>query len=110
MMQTHFKCKLISIIKYGILLVTSGMSGSVLASSHGSSMPWDGPLQTIQQALSGTTAHMAILISIILSGIGLALGEHGSLMRKGMSVVIGGSIALGATSLYSTLNMGGALV
>ena len=86
------------------------LSQTAFASSGGSSMPWDNPLTTVEQALSGTTAHTAILIAIVLSGIGFAIGEHGSLIRKAMAVIIGGSIAGGAGSLYATLNMGGALI
>lgn len=92
------------------LLIGSIVSKSAFASTGGPTMPWDGPLTAIEKALSGTTAHMAILIAIVLGGLGFAIGEHGSIMRKAMGVVIGGSIAVGATSIYSTLQMGGALI
>jgi type IV secretion system protein VirB2 len=92
------------------MLIGSIVYKSAFASDTGPAMPWDGPLTTVEKALSGTTAHMAILIAIVLGGIGFAIGEHGGILRKCMGVIIGGSIAVGATSLYSTLQMGGALV
>ncbi len=102
-LQTH--CR-----KGMAFIIGSLISNSAFASDTGPSMPWDGPLTTIEKALSGTTAHMAILIAIVLGGIGFAIGEHGGILRKCMGVVIGGSIAVGATSLYSSLQMGGALI
>ena len=82
----------------------------VFASDSGPSMPWDNPLQVVERALAGTTAHVVIVISIVLSGLGFAVGEHGSLQRKAMAWIIGGSVATGAASLYSTLQIGGALI
>lgn len=80
------------------------------ASNGGATMPWDNSLRVVQNALTGTTAHAAIVISIAMAGLGFAFGEHGGLFRKAMGVLFGGSIAVGAASFYSTLQIGGALV
>ncbi len=76
----------------------------------GNTMPWDGPLLTVQNALTGTTAHTIIVICIAGTGIAFACGEHGGLFRKGAAIIFGGSIAVGAVSLYSTLGFAGALI
>jgi type IV secretory pathway VirB2 component (pilin) len=86
------------------------MTNTVYASQTGLSMPWDGPLKVVQSALTGTTAHIAIVIAIALAGLGFAFGEHGGLFRKGMGIIFGGSIAVGAASFYTTLQIGGALL
>ncbi len=89
------------------------LSQSAFASSAGGGgddMPWNPPLEKVKAALSGTTAHSIIVIAIILTGIGFAIGEHGGLIRKALGIIFGGSIAVGATSLYATLSIGGALI
>lgn len=83
---------------------------TAFASSMGNPMPWDGPLTAVQNALTGTTAHTIIVICIAGTGIAFACGEHGSLFRKGAAIIFGGSVAVGAVSLYSTLGFAGALV
>lgn len=80
------------------------------AAETGSSMPWDSPLTKIQNALTGTTAHLAIVIAIAVAGLGFAFSPEGGVMRRAFSIVGGGSIATGAVSLYTTLGIGGALI
>lgn len=97
--------------KYVGYFVCSIFSTAVQASSTGGpTMPWDTGLQKIQDTLTGSTAHALIVIAIAATGVAVAIGEHGSIFRKGASIVFGGSIAMGAVSLYSTLQLGGAIV
>lgn len=70
-------------------------------------MPWDDSLTVIQNALTGTTAHIIIVIAIAMAGIAFAVGEHGSLFKKGAAIIFGGSIATGAASLYMALKLSG---
>lgn len=72
-------------------------------SSGGSGMPWEGPLNTILTSIQGPVARVFILISIIVCGIGMAFGEHGSGFKKIMGIAFGGSIVIGAISFVSTL-------
>jgi type IV secretion system protein VirB2 len=90
------------------VLAGAGLSimgtGAALASSGGGSgMPWDGPLTNIQQDLSGTVAHVFIIVAIVATGLMWAFGEHGSSMRKVMGIAAGGSMALGGVSVVSDL-------
>lgn len=71
-------------------------------SAFADAMPWSTPLQKIADDLTGTTAHMAIIISIALGGLGFAMGEHGGILRKIMAIVMGASCAVGAASLAAT--------
>ena len=52
------------------------------AATTGPPMPWDGPLETIRDSLSGTVAHILVTVAIILTGILFALGEGGSAARR----------------------------
>lgn len=72
-------------------------------SSGGSGMPWEGPLNTILASIQGPVARVFILISIIVCGLGMAFGEHGSGFKKIMGIAFGGSIVIGAISFVSTL-------
>ncbi len=76
----------------------------------GPSMPWDDGLTQIQNALTGNTAHALIVLAIAITGIAVAVGETDSVFRKAASIVFGGSIAVGAVSLYSTLSFSGAVI
>lgn len=80
------------------------------SSSGGGDMPWNSPLDKLRAALSGTTAHTLVLISIVLLGLAFASGEYGGLIKKGIAIVIGGAIAVGATDIYNALNISGALI
>ena len=86
------------------------MTFPVWASDSGPTMPWDGPLTKIENALTGTTAHLAIVIAIASTGLGYAYSPEGGILKKAMAVLVGGSIAVGASSLYLTLQMGGAVI
>jgi len=72
-------------------------------SSGGSGMPWEAPLNTILSSIQGPVARVFILISIIVCGIGMAFGEHGSGFKKIMGIAFGGAIVIGAVSFVSTL-------
>lgn len=66
-------------------------------------MPWEGPLQTIMQSISGPVAKVIGVIAIVIAGLGIAFGESGSGVRRLFQVVLGLAIAFTAASIVSTL-------
>lgn len=52
----------------------------------GTAMPWETPLQTIQDSLSGPVAKAIGIIAIVLTGLGFAVAESGSVVRKGSTL------------------------
>ena len=72
------------------------------AAGAGTAMPWEGPLDTIMQSLSGPVAKAIGIIAIVLTGLGFAFAEGGSAMRKGIGIVFGLAIAFTATTFVST--------
>lgn len=87
-------------------VVIAALASPALASSPssgGSGMPWEGPLNTILTSIQGPVARVFILIAIIVTGLGMAFGEHGSGFKKIMGIAFGGSIVIGAISFVSTL-------
>ncbi len=76
----------------------------------GGALPWDLPLTTLQTDLQGPVAHAVTTAAIIGAGIMWSVTEHGTGVRKMSALAFGGSCALGATQLMTTLfPMGGAL-
>ena len=72
------------------------------AAGAGTAMPWEGPLDTIMQSLSGPVAKAIGIIAIVLTGLGFAFAEGGSALRKGIGIVFGLAIAFTATTFIST--------
>jgi type IV secretion system protein VirB2 len=72
------------------------------ASSGGTAMPWEAPLTTIQNSLSGPVAKAVGIIAIVITGLAFAFSEGGSAMRKGIGIVFGLAIAFTATTFVSS--------
>jgi type IV secretory pathway VirB2 component (pilin) len=68
----------------------------------GTAMPWETPLQTIQDSLSGPVAKAIGVIAIVLTGLGFAVAESGSVVRKGVGIVFGLAIAFTATTFMTS--------
>ena len=86
-----------------IVLAAVLIAGPALATTtSGTSMPWETPLQTISDSLSGPVAKAIGVIAIVMTGLGFAVAESGSVIRKGMGIVCGLAIAFTATTFMST--------
>jgi type IV secretion system protein VirB2 len=83
----------------GVALI---LAGPVLAGTTGTAMPWETPLQNIQESLSGPVAKAIGIIAIVMTGLGLAVAESGSIVRKGIGVVFGLAIAFTATTFMTS--------
>ena len=73
------------------------------AIAAGGALPWDQPLQTLQNDLQGPVAHAITTAAIIGTGLTWAFSEHGTGVRKLSSMAFGGAAALGATQLMTAL-------
>ena len=96
----------------GVWLTSAGLflllSGSALAATSGPVMPWDTPLTTIRDSLSGTVAHILVTVAVITTGLVFAFSEAGSGARRLFGVAFGGAIALGALSVMTAVGFAGA--
>jgi type IV secretion system protein VirB2 len=72
------------------------------ASGSGTAMPWEAPLTTIENSLSGPVAKAVGVIAIVVTGLGFAFAEGGSAMRKGIGIVFGLAIAFTATTFITS--------
>lgn len=65
-------------------------------------MPWETPLQTIADSITGPVAKAIGVLAIAITGLGMAFSEGGSWVRKGLSIVFGLAIAFTASSFALT--------
>jgi type IV secretion system protein TrbC len=61
-------------------------------------MPWESPLQSVLDSISGPVVQILGIIAIIVFGLGLAFSESGGMLRKALWVLLGLSIAFSAVS------------
>lgn len=77
----------------------------------GTGMPWEAPLQTILDSLQGPVAMAAGVISIVVTGLMLAVGEGGQMFKRAMQICFGLSMAFGASAMVAQFGgVGGAII
>ncbi len=73
------------------------------AHAAGAGMPWEAPLTTLLNSLTGPVARIAGVAAVVLTGLGIAFSEGGSGMRKLITVFFGLSIAFSAAAFFLPL-------
>jgi type IV secretion system protein VirB2 len=87
-------------------LVTASAFSVLLASlAHGAGagMPWETPLNSLLDSLTGPVAKIIGVAAVVITGLGIAFSEGGSGMRKLITVAFGLCIAFSATSFFLPL-------
>jgi type IV secretion system protein VirB2 len=88
-----------AMIAAGVMLM---LATPAWASGSGTAMPWEAPLTTIENSLSGPVAKAVGIIAIVVTGLGFAFSEGGSVMRRGIGIVFGLAIAFTATTFITS--------
>ncbi|PLC50889.1 conjugal transfer protein TrbC [Pollutimonas subterranea] len=96
----------------GLLLAALILLLASTAHAAGSSMPWEGPLESILDSIQGPVARIVAVIIIISTGLALAFGDTSGGFRKLIQIVFGLSIAFAASSFFLSFFSfsGGAIV
>jgi type IV secretion system protein VirB2 len=82
-----------------IAAATAGVTVSAgLAQAAGAGMPWETPLNSLLDSLTGPVAKIIGVAAVVITGLGIAFSEGGSGMRKLVTVAFGLTIAFSATS------------
>jgi type IV secretion system protein VirB2 len=82
-----------------------------MASSGGGSLPWKGPLEQIQQSITGPVAGYIALAAVAIAGGMLIFGgELNDFARRLMYVVLVAGILLGATTIVGLFGATGASI
>lgn len=76
-----------------------GVLSLVTLQTFADSLPFDGPMQTIESDISGPIAAGISTIMVVVTCLMLAFGEFGDGFKRFITIVLWLSIALGATSL-----------
>ena len=85
---------------HGLLAAAAMLMTAGTAKAAGSSMPWEGPLQSILDSIQGPVARIIAVIIIISTGLALAFGDTSGGFRKLIQIVFGLSIAFAASSFF----------
>jgi len=92
----------------GLTLGAAVLSSPAVASSGGG-LPWEGPLQQIQQSITGPVAGFIALAAVAVAGGMLIFGgELNDFARRLMYVVLVAGILLGATQIVALFGATGA--
>lgn len=92
---------------FGLLVIAVLLAGPA-AASGGAAMPWDGPLQTIADALTGNTVRIVAVIALAAGGIIWAFTRNEEGVKRVAQAVLGLGVAIGAASFAATLGISGA--
>jgi type IV secretion system protein VirB2 len=96
--------------RVGLALLALAFTTPASASSGGS-LPWEGPLQQIQQSITGPVAGYIALAAVAIAGGMLIFGgELNDFARRLMYVVLVAGILLGATTIVGLFGATGATI
>jgi type IV secretion system protein VirB2 len=99
-----------SIARYLIALIFIAVATPAFASSGGG-LPWEGPLQQIQESITGPVAGFIALAAVAVAGGMLIFGgELNDFARRLMYVVLVAGILLGATQIVGLFGASGASI
>lgn len=87
------------------------LSKPALASSGGGGLPWESPLQQIQQSITGPVAGFIALAAVAIAGAMLIFGgELNDFARRLCYVALVGGVLLGATQIVALFGATGASI
>ena len=82
-----------------------------LASSGGGSLPWEGPLEQIQDSITGPVAGYIALAAVAIAGGMLIFGgELNDFARRLVYIVLVAGVLLGATTIVGLFGATGATI
>ncbi len=98
-------------IAFGLIGPFALSVGPALAAGGGGGLPWEAPLQQIQQSINGPVAGTIALAAVAIAGGMLIFGgELNDFARRLMYVVLVAGILLGATQIVGLFGAGGASI
>ncbi|HEY0120840.1 MAG TPA: conjugal transfer pilin TrbC [Rhizobium sp.] len=94
-----------------LVAVSVSLAEPTLASSGGGGLPWESPLQQIQQSITGPVAGFIALAAVAIAGAMLIFGgELNDFARRLCYVALVGGVLLGATQIVALFGATGASI
>ncbi|NTC84062.1 TrbC/VirB2 family protein (plasmid) [Agrobacterium tumefaciens] len=100
-----------SLLTLAVIAVAAIVAASPAFASSGGSLPWEGPLEQIQESITGPVAGYIALAAVAIAGGMLIFGgELNDFARRLMYVVLVAGILLGATTIVGLFGATGASI
>ena len=100
-----------SFLTIALITMASIAAASPAFASSGGSLPWEGPLEQIQESITGPVAGYIALAAVAIAGGMLIFGgELNDFARRLMYVVLVAGILLGATTIVGLVGAAGASI
>ncbi len=100
-----------SLLTLAVIAVAAIVAASPAFASSGGSLPWEGPLEQIQESITGPIAGYIALAAVAIAGGMLIFGgELNDFARRLMYVVLVAGILLGATTIVGLFGATGASI
>lgn len=94
-----------------VAAITFTISAPAFAGSGGGGLPWESPLQQIQQSITGPVAGFIALAAVAIAGAMLIFGgELNDFARRLCYVALVGGVLLGATQIVALFGATGASI
>jgi type IV secretion system protein TrbC len=95
----------------GLLVGSFYLSISTALAATTGGLPWDTPVQTLQNDLTGPVATGISVIAFLAAGAALVFGEElGGIAKKALFVVLGVAMIVLGNNFLSALGLTGALI
>jgi len=85
-----------------VAAVAAFPSSALAAGGGGTAMPWEGPIESVLNSLTGPVAQALCILAVVALGFGMAFSEGGGVMRRSLGILFGCSIAVTAVSFATT--------
>lgn len=100
-----------SLLTLAVMALSVAAATSPAFASSGGSLPWEGPLEQIQESITGPVAGYIALAAVAIAGGMLIFGgELNDFARRLMYVVLVAGILLGATTIVGLFGATGASI
>ncbi len=94
-----------------LLVLSTFHPDAAHAASSGGSLPWDGPLTTLKNDLTGPVAFTISLLAMVACGAALVFGgEINEFIRRIIMLVLVAALITGVVNVASALGITGAVV
>jgi len=109
-MRTRFAAKKLAAFLFPVLVLAVTAMASA-STGVGGGLPWDAPLLTLQEDLTGPVATSISVLGLFAAGAALVFGEElGSFVRRALLLVVAIAFLVLGSNFLTGLGLSGALI